>query len=57
MLDARDGVSTMQMYSSMSRITLNMPEYDYEYEENKCTRVRVRLLYNVLEFEYDYIRM
>ena len=46
MLDARDGVSTIQMYSSTSTITLNMHEYDYEYEysENKCTRVRVRLL-------------
>ena len=50
MLDARDGVSTIQMYSST--ITLNMHEYEYEYEyeysENKCTRVRVRLLYNVI---------
>ena len=52
MLDARDGVSTIQMYSST--ITLNMHEYDYEYEysDNKCTRVRVRLLYNVLEYDY-----
>ena len=42
-LDARDGVSTIQMYSSTSTITLNMHEYDYEYEysDNKCTRVRV----------------
>ena len=55
MLDARDGVSTIQMYSSTSTITLNM--HEYEYSENKCTRVRVRLLYNVLENEYDYIRM
>ena len=57
MLDARDGVSTIQMYSSTSTITLNMHEYDYEYEysENKCTRVRVWLPYNVLK--YDYIRM
>ena len=42
----------MQMYSST--ITLNM--HEYEYSENKCTRVRVRLLYNVLEYDYfhDY---
>ena len=66
MLDARDGVSTIQMYSSTSTITLNMHEYDYEYEYSgqqmysstsaitlQCTRVR--LLYNVLK--YDYIRM
>ncbi|KAK2187699.1 hypothetical protein NP493_156g00000 [Ridgeia piscesae] len=46
-----DGVSTIQMYSSTSTITLNIHEYD----ENKCTRVR--LLYNVLEYEYNYIRM
>ena len=54
MLDAKDGVSTIQMYSSTSTITLNMHEYDYEYEysDNKCTRVRVRLLYNVLEYDY-----
>ena len=38
------GVSTIQMYSSMSTITLNM--HEYEYSENKCTRVR--LLYNVI---------
>ena len=43
----RDGVSTIQMYSST--ITLNMHEYEYEYSENKCTRVRVQLLYNILE--------
>ena len=36
------------MYSST--ITLNM--HEYEYSENKCTRVR--LLYNILEYEYDY---
>ena len=48
-VDTRDGVSTIQMYSST--ITLNI----HEYSENKCTRVRVRLLYNV--HEYDYIRM
>ena len=29
--------------------------HEYEYSENKCTRVWV--LYNVLEYEYDYIRM
>ena len=40
-----------------STITLNMHEYDYEYSENKCTRVRVRLLYNILEYVYDYFRM
>ena len=50
---SRDGVSTIQMYSST--ITLNMHEYEYKYSENKCTRVR--LLYNVLEYEYDYIIM
>ena len=38
------------MYSSTSTITLNM--HEYEYSENKCTRVR--LLYNILEYEYDY---
>ena len=38
------------MYSST--ITLNMHEYEYEYSENKCTRERVRLLYNILEYEY-----
>ena len=36
------------MYSSMSTITLNM--HEYEYSENKCTRVR--LLYNILEYDY-----
>ena len=36
------------MYTST--ITLNMHEYDYS--ENKCTRVRVRLLYNILEYDY-----
>ena len=46
----RDGVSTIQMYSSTSMITLNMHEYEYEYSENKCTRVR--LLYNILEYDY-----
>ena len=44
------------MYSSM--ITLNMHEYEYEYSENKCTRVHVRLLYNILtitlEYKHDY---
>ena len=50
---SRDGVSTIQMYSSTSTITLNM--HEYEYSENKC--VRVRLLYNILEYEYDYFRM
>ena len=56
---SRDGASTIQMYSSTSTITLNVHEYKYEYEysENKCTRVRVGLLYNVLEYEYDYFRM
>ena len=56
-LHARDGVSTIQMYTSTNTITLNMHEYEYKYEysENKCTRVR--LLYNVPEYEYDYIRM
>ena len=56
-VDSRDGAITIQMYSSTSTITLNMHEYEYEYKysENKCTRVR--LLYNVLEYEYDYIRM
>ena len=49
----RDGVITIQMYSST--ITLNMHEFEYEYSENKCTRVR--LLYNVLECEYDYFTM
>ena len=48
----RDGVSTIQMYSSMSTITLNTYEYEYEYSENKCTRVRVQLLYNILEYVY-----
>ena len=48
MLETRDGASTIQMYSST--ITLNM--HEYEYSENKCTRVR--LLYNILEYEYDY---
>ena len=43
------------MYSSTSMITLNMHEYEYEYLENKCTWVR--LLYNVLEYEYYYFRM
>ena len=38
------------MYSSRSTITLNM--HEYEYSENKCTRVR--LLYNILEYEYEY---
>ena len=38
-LETRDGVSTIQMYSSTSTITLNMHEYEYEYSENKCTRV------------------
>ena len=52
MIVTRDGVSTIQMYSSTSTITLNM--HEYEYSENKCTRVRVRLLYNILEYEYDY---
>ena len=47
----RDGVSTIQMYSNTSTINLNM--HEYEYSENKCTRIR--LLYNVLK--YDYIRM
>ena len=42
-----------QMYSSTSTITLNM--HEYEYSENKCTRVR--LLYNILEYEYDYFTM
>ena len=51
---SRDGVSTIQMYSSTSTITLNM--HEYEYSNNKCTRVRVRLLYNILEYEYDYFR-
>ena len=51
----RDGVITIQMYSSTSTITLNMHEYEYTYSENKCTLVRVQLLYNVLE--YGYIRM
>ena len=56
---SRDGASTIQMYSSTSTITLNMHEYEYKYEysENKCTREGVRLLYNVLEYEYDYFRM
>ena len=36
-LYGRDGVSTIQMYSSTSTITLNM--HEYEYSENKCTRV------------------
>ena len=54
-VECRDGVSTIQMYSSTSTITLNMHEYEYEYSENKCTRVR--LLYNILEYEYDYFRM
>ena len=53
MVEGRDGVSTIQMYSSTSTITLNM--HEYEYSENKCTRVR--LLYNILEYEYDYFRM
>ena len=53
--ESRDGVITIQMYSSTSTITLNM--HEYEYSENKCTRVQVRLLYNVLKYEYDYIRM
>ena len=43
-LGVRDGVSTIQMYSST--ITLNM----HEYSEKKCTRVR--LLYNILEYDY-----
>ena len=46
MLEARDGVSTIQMYSSTSTITLNM--HEYEYSENKCTREQVRLHYNVI---------
>ena len=41
-LDISDGASTIQMYSSTSTITLNM--HEYEYSENKCTRV----------YEYDY---
>ena len=24
--------------------------------QKKCTRVRVRLLYNILEYEYDYLK-
>ena len=51
-ISTRDRASTIQMYSSTSTITLNM--HEYEYSENKCTRVRVQLLYNVLE--YDYFR-
>ena len=39
------------MYSST--ITLNM--HEYEYSENKCTRVG--LLYNILKYEYDYFTM
>ena len=42
------------MYSSTSTITLSM--HEYEYSENKCTRVQVRLLYNILEYEYDYFQ-
>ena len=49
----RDGTSTIQMYSTTGTIILNM--HEYEYSENKCTRVRVRLLYNM--YEYDYFRM
>ena len=30
-LNTRDGVSTIQMYSSTSMITLNMHGYKYEY--------------------------
>ena len=52
---SRDGVSTIQMYSSTSTITLNM--HEYEYSDNKCTRVRVQLLYNILEYEYEYFRI
>ena len=55
LFNTRDGVSTIQMYSSTSTITLNMHEYEYEYSENKCTRVQVRLLYNM--YEYDYFTM
>ena len=48
-IGSRDGVITIQMYSSTSTITLNM--HEYEYSENKCTstitlqctRVQVRL--------------
>ena len=32
-------VITIQMYSSMSTITLN--KHEYKYTENKCTRVRL----------------
>ena len=54
-ISIRDEASTIQMYSSTSTITLNMHQYEYKYSENKCTRERVRLLYNILE--YDYFRM
>ena len=58
LITSRDGVSTIQMYSST--ITLNM--HEYEYSENKCTRVRVQLLYNsitsmiTLQCNHDYFQ-
>ena len=40
------------MYSSTSTITLNM--HEYEYSENKCTRVRLRLLWNFHDYFNEY---